>query len=65
MGDDGSRGTVDIRRGGGYVLAESSESALIYGMPGAAVACGGTDAELPLDAMPDAIAALARGSRHS
>lgn len=65
MGDDGSRGTVDIRRGGGYVLAESSDSALIYGMPGAAVACGGTDAELPLDAMPDAIAALARGSRHS
>lgn len=59
MGDDGSRGAVEIRRRGGYVLAESSDTALIYGMPRAATASGGTDAELPLHAIPAALAALA------
>lgn len=63
MGDDGSRGAVDIRRRGGYVLAESSDTALIYGMPRAATATGGTDIELPLSAIPEALAALVRGTR--
>ncbi len=63
MGDDGSRGSVDIRRRGGYVLAESSDTALIYGMPRAATATGGTDIELPLSEIPAALAALVCGSR--
>lgn len=63
MGDDGSRGAVDIRSKGGYVLAESIDTALIYGMPRAATATGGTDEELPLHAIPDALAALVRGKR--
>jgi two-component system chemotaxis response regulator CheB len=61
MGDDGSRGVCSVKERGGYVLAEASESALIYGMPRAALATGCADAELPLARMPEAFLALARG----
>jgi two-component system chemotaxis response regulator CheB len=59
MGDDGSRGALAIKRRGGTVLVETSDSALIYGMPRAAVAAGGADAQLPLDRMAEAFLALA------
>lgn len=58
MGDDGSRGAIAIKDRGGYVLVETSESALIYGMPRAAIATGCADAQLPLDRMADAFVAL-------
>ncbi len=58
MGDDGSRGAIAIKDRGGYVLVETSDSALIYGMPRAAIATGRTDAQLPLDRMAEAFAAL-------
>jgi two-component system chemotaxis response regulator CheB len=59
MGDDGSRGIHAIKDAGGYVVAETSDSALIYGMPRAAVATGRADAQLPLSSMPEAFLALA------
>ena len=59
MGDDGSRGAVAIKDRGGYVLAEASDSALIYGMPRAAIATGCADAQLSLARMPEAFVALA------
>jgi two-component system chemotaxis response regulator CheB len=61
MGDDGSRGARAIKRAGGTVLVETSDSALIYGMPRAAVVAGCADAQLPLDQMAEAFAALANG----
>jgi two-component system, chemotaxis family, protein-glutamate methylesterase/glutaminase len=61
MGDDGSRGAVAIKQAGGTVLVETSDSALIYGMPRAAVAAGCADAQLPLDQMAEAFVALANG----
>lgn len=36
MGDDGARGLEALRQAGGYTIAESEETAVIYGMPGAA-----------------------------
>lgn len=60
MGDDGSKGVRAVKDAGGYVVAETSESALIYGMPRAAVATGCADAELALEQMPAAFLALAR-----
>ena len=39
-GADGSRGIVDIRAGGGLVLAETEVTAAFGGMPGSAVASG-------------------------
>jgi two-component system chemotaxis response regulator CheB len=48
MGDDGAKGTIAIRDAGGVVLAESAESAVVYGMPGAAVRTGAVESSLPL-----------------
>ncbi|MBF0495492.1 MAG: chemotaxis-specific protein-glutamate methyltransferase CheB [Deltaproteobacteria bacterium] len=41
MGDDGAEAMVEITRGGGITIAESEESAVVWGMPGEAVARGG------------------------
>lgn len=46
MGDDGLRGARAIRERGGSVIAESRDSALIWGMPRAVVEAGLADAEL-------------------
>ena len=58
MGDDGARGVVAIKARGGMVLAESSETAVIYGMPGAAVRTGEVDRSLPLGALAAYLAEL-------
>lgn len=58
MGDDGARGVVSIKARGGMVLAESSETAVIYGMPGAAVRTGEVDRSLPLGALAAYLAEL-------
>ena len=58
MGDDGARGVVSIKARGGYVLAESAETAVIYGMPGAAVRTGDVDRTLPLGALAAHLAEL-------
>jgi two-component system chemotaxis response regulator CheB len=52
MGDDGVAGLRAVRQAGGRVLAQDEGSCVIFGMPGAAVAAGVTDAVLPLDAIP-------------
>ncbi len=56
MGDDGSRGVVEIKKMGGAVLAESEDTAVIFGMPRCAQQTGAVDALLPL---PDLIARVA------
>jgi two-component system, chemotaxis family, protein-glutamate methylesterase/glutaminase len=40
MGDDGVLGAREIARNGGFVIAESEETALVYGMPKATVEAG-------------------------
>lgn len=49
MGNDGSKGVRTIKENGGYVFAESEESAIVYGMPREAVATGVVDSSIPLD----------------
>lgn len=49
MGSDGSLGVRAIKDAGGQVLSESEESAVIYGMPRAAVATGKVDEVVPLE----------------
>ncbi|MFW5876936.1 MAG: chemotaxis-specific protein-glutamate methyltransferase CheB [Myxococcota bacterium] len=58
MGDDGAHGVTDVKRLGGTVLAEAPETAVIYGMPGAAVRTGEVDRSLPLRALAERIAGL-------
>jgi two-component system, chemotaxis family, protein-glutamate methylesterase/glutaminase len=61
MGNDGSRGVLAIKQAGGQVLAEAEESAVIFGMPRAAIATGMVDATLPLDRMHEEILARCGG----
>jgi len=58
MGDDGARGAQAIRQAGGVVLAESEESAVVYGMPGAAARLNAVDEVLPLAALVQRLIAL-------
>lgn len=59
MGDDGVSGAKAIRAAGGTIVAESEETAVVYGMPGAAVRAGVVNESLPLSAIGDFIALLA------
>jgi len=58
MGDDGARGVMAIKDGGGMVLAEAADTAVIYGMPGAAVRTGAVDRSLPLRQLAERLAEL-------
>jgi two-component system, chemotaxis family, protein-glutamate methylesterase/glutaminase len=58
MGDDGVAGARAIRAGGGTVIAESEETAVVYGMPRAAVRAGVVNESLSLPQIADYIAQL-------
>jgi two-component system chemotaxis response regulator CheB len=58
MGDDGVEGGRAIRSAGGVVIAESQETAVVNGMPGAAVRAGVASLVLPLPAIAEYLAAL-------
>lgn len=57
MGDDGRAGACQVKRSGGRVIAESEETAVIYGMPRQVVSAGAADRVLPLYEIPAAIGA--------
>ncbi len=56
MGHDGRRGVSAIKSAGGIALAESRETAVVYGMPQAAVESGAVDEVLPLGGIAARIA---------
>ncbi|MDR3334723.1 MAG: chemotaxis-specific protein-glutamate methyltransferase CheB [Treponema sp.] len=58
MGSDGAEGTVAIREAGGITIAQDEASALIYGMPKAALETGCVDMVLPLEDIPPRLIAL-------
>ena len=58
MGDDGMHGARAIRASHGKVIAESEETAVVYGMPGAAVKAGVVDDVLPLPLIGNFLATL-------
>ena len=58
MGDDGVDGAKAIRDAGGLVIAESQETAVVYGMPGAAVRAGVATEVDAFAAIGDYLAAL-------
>ncbi len=58
MGDDGVHGARAIRAAGGTVIAESQESAVVFGMPGAVARAGAATKVLPLSAIGDWLAEL-------
>lgn len=48
MGSDGALGIKEIREKGGKTYGQNQQTCLVYGMPKAAHACGGTEHEIDL-----------------
>jgi len=48
MGYDGKEGVKRIKEKGGYVIAESEETSIVFGMPESAIATGVVDEVVPL-----------------
>lgn len=48
MGDDGAAGIRELKRAGSYTIAEDESTAVVFGMPGAAVRLGGVHETIPL-----------------
>lgn len=63
-GQDGAVGSVQVRRGGGTVLAQDQSTSAEYGMPGAAALAGGVDEVLPLPAIAPRLIALLQNLNH-
>ncbi len=60
MGRDGTEGARAIRSKGGFVLAESPETCVVYGMPKSAVEAGTVNESLPLYRIPERVKLLAK-----
>jgi two-component system chemotaxis response regulator CheB len=63
MGDDGAVGMRALKAGGSYTIAEDESTAVVYGMPGAAVRLGGAHEVLPLADIAPRIRKLALEGR--
>lgn len=61
MGDDGAEAIRIVKSRGGKTIAESAQTAIIFGMPAEAIKTGAIDEVLPLDAVPGAIRKLCTG----
>ena len=48
MGRDGADGLLEIKRSGGYTIAQDEDSSIVFGMPGEAVKLGAALAVLPI-----------------
>jgi two-component system chemotaxis response regulator CheB len=61
MGDDGCEGLKTLRRVGARTIAEAEESAVVFGMPKAAIESGAAQEILPLPGIIQAIIEFGRG----
>ncbi len=55
MGNDGRQGMMEISKQGGYTIAESEETAVVFGMPAEAIKQGAVKKILPLHSIAEEI----------
>jgi two-component system chemotaxis response regulator CheB len=55
MGDDGSKGLLEMRHAGAHTIAEAESSCVVFGMPREAVQCGAVKSVLSLPKIAPAI----------
>lgn len=60
MGCDGAEGLLALRQAGGHTIAQDAESAVVFGMPGAAIALDAVDEIVKLDRIAAYLAHLTR-----
>lgn len=65
MGEDGAAGMAELNRSshGGYTIAEDASSAVVYGMPAAAVRLGAVRESLPLDSIASRVLELVKSGK--
>jgi len=63
MGDDGAQGLLAIRQAGGAAFAQDEATSIVFGMPAAALACGGAETLLPLEDIAPMLAGLCAARR--
>ncbi|MDG3443838.1 chemotaxis-specific protein-glutamate methyltransferase CheB [Nitrospirillum amazonense] len=61
MGYDGAAAMARLHNGGGRTIAESEESAVVWGMPGELVKAGGADVVAPLEEISDRLVRMVAG----
>lgn len=62
MGEDGAQGLLELRRAGAWTIAEHQSSAVVYGMPAAAVRLKAAKEVLPLEAIGPRLAQLGKAA---
>ncbi|WP_096485807.1 chemotaxis-specific protein-glutamate methyltransferase CheB [Methylorubrum populi] len=60
MGEDGAQGLLDMRKAGAATVAEHESSAVVYGMPAAAVRLNAASRVLPVDQVAPHLVRLAQ-----
>ncbi len=55
MGNDGTEGSRDIKKYGGYIIAEDESTCVVYGMPKMAIQAGVVDKVVPLHQIAEEI----------
>jgi two-component system chemotaxis response regulator CheB len=53
MGNDGISGMLEIKKRGGYTIAESEDTAIVFGMPSGVIGAGAAGRVLPISEIPD------------
>ncbi len=64
MGKDGLEGLKNIKKKGGYIVAQNEQSCVVFGMPKAVVDEGIADAIVPLDEIPSLLYQVATGKSY-
>jgi two-component system chemotaxis response regulator CheB len=60
MGVDGADGLLALRRAGGHTVVQDEESAVVYGMPGAAIALDAVDQVVAINKMAAYLGSIVR-----
>lgn len=61
MGNDGKAGMLEIKKRGGYTIAESEDTAVVYGMPLEVIKAGAAKLVLPISQIPVEIIKVIKG----
>jgi len=63
MGNDGSKGVVEVKRAGGVTVAEDPRTAILWAMPENAIKTGYVDYVVPKEKLPELLLKLVAGVR--